>query len=157
MCRDLGALFNKELSLTAVVKQQALGWDLISTLLQSIELKEDRIDLIRQASRLSPVLAYIEVNLASPISHEFLAKTASLSPSRFHFLFRSALGCAPYEYVQKVRLKKAQELLIRTDRSVAEIGQDVGHPDPFHFSRTFRKNVGISPLKYRQQMKFGSF
>jgi AraC-like DNA-binding protein len=157
ICQDLGKLFKEEASLASVVKQQALGWSLISTLLQSVAVNEDRIDLVRQASRLSPVLAHIEENLARPISHEALARTASLSPSRFHSVFRSALGCAPYEYVQKVRLKKAQELLIRTDRSIAEIGQEVGHPDPYHFSRTFRQKVGISPAKYRKQMKFGSF
>jgi AraC-like DNA-binding protein len=154
---ELGKVFTSQRSLASVLNQQALGWELITTLLQSVPFKEDRIDLVRHASRLTPVLSYIEENLAKPLSHALLARTASLSPSRFHFLFRSALGCAPYEYVQRVRLKKAQELLIRTDRSVAEIGRDVGHPDPYHFSRMFRRSVGASPIKYRKQMAFHSF
>jgi AraC-like DNA-binding protein len=154
---ELGEVSTGEYSIASLLKRQALGWELISTLLQSVSFKEDRIDLIRHASRLTPVLAYIEENLAKPISHNLLARTACLSPSRFHFLFRAALGSAPYEYVQKVRLKKAQQLLIRTDRSIAEIGREVGHPDPYHFSRTFRRNVGLSPAKYRKQMTFHSF
>jgi AraC-like DNA-binding protein len=153
----LGELAVGERTLATILKQQALGWDLILLLLESVPLKEDRVDLMRNVSRLTPVLAYIGENLAKPITHDLLARTAGLSPSRFHFLFRSALGCAPYEYVQKLRLKRAQELLIRTDRSVAEIGQDVGHADPYHFSRTFRRIVGMSPVKYRKQMTVGSF
>ncbi len=154
---ELGEISAGKRSLTSLLKRQALGWELISTLLQSVAFNEDRLDLIRHASRLTPVLAYIEENLAKPISHDLLARTSCLSPSRFHFLFRSALGSAPYEYVQKMRLKKAQELLIRTDKSIAEIGREVGHPDPYHFSRTFRRNVGLSPANYRKQMTFRSF
>ena len=153
----LGELAAGERSLGSLLRRQALGWELISTLLQSVSLGEDRLELIRQASRLAPVLAYIEENLATQISHDLLAQKAFLSPSRFHFLFRSAMGAAPYEYVQKVRLKKAQQLLIHTDRSVAEIGREVGHPDPYHFSRMFRRSVGVSPVKYRQGMSFRSF
>jgi len=156
-CKELGRLDKEEPSLTSVVNQQALGWNLILTLLENVSVTEERIDLIRQTSRLSPVLAYIETNLANPMTHSELARMAFLSPSRFHVLFRSALGCAPYEYVQKVRLKKAQALLIRSDQSISEIGREVGHPDPFHFSRVFRQKVGISPAKYRKQMRLGSF
>jgi AraC-like DNA-binding protein len=155
--RELGLVSGGERSLAALLKRQALGWELISTLLESVSFTEDRLDLIRNASRLTSVLAYIEENLARPISHDLLARTACLSPSRFHYLFRSALGSAPYQYVQKLRLKKAQELLIRTERSIADIGRDVGHPDPYHFSRTFRRNVGVSPIRYRKQLNFRSF
>jgi AraC-like DNA-binding protein len=155
--RDFAAMTAREPSLTLLLKQQMLGWELILTLLESVRLKEDRIELIRNASRLTPVLAYIEENLTKQISHDLLARTAGLSPSRFHFLFRSALGSSPYHYVQKLRLKKAQQLLIRTDRSVAEIGQEVGYPDPYHFSRIFRRDVGVPPGKYRKQIHQGSF
>jgi AraC-like DNA-binding protein len=157
ICQDLGKISTGEPSLSRLLHKQALGWALISTLLGSITLQEDHLALIRHATRLSPVLAYIEEHLAEPIRHDLLARTASLSPSRFHFLFRSALGAAPYEYVQKLRLRKAQQLLIRTDKPVSEIGREVGHPDPFHFSRIFRRNLGMSPMKYRQQMALPSF
>jgi len=38
-----------------------------------------------------------------------------------------------------------------TSHSIAEIGRRVGYEDQFHFSRVFKKQIGISPLKYRQQ------
>jgi AraC-like DNA-binding protein len=155
--RELGEIAAAERSLPALLRRQSLGWELISTLLESVPFNEDRVDLIRNAARLTPVLAYIGENLARPINHVLLARTAGLSPSRFHFLFRSALGSAPYQYVQQMRLKKARELLIRTERTVAEIGREVGHPDPYHFSRTFRRNVGVSPVQYRKQAAFRSF
>ena len=94
---ELGVVSAGERSLASLLKRQALGWELILALLESVSLHEDRLDLVRHASRLTSVLAYIEENLAKPISHDLLAQTAGLSPSRFHFLFRSALGSAPYE------------------------------------------------------------
>jgi AraC-like DNA-binding protein len=154
---ELGEISKRERSLASLLKRQALGWELISLLLRSVSLDEDRIGLIRQAFRLAPILAYIEENLANPISHELLAQKAALSPSRFHVLFRAALGSAPYEYVQKVRLKRAQQLLIRTDQSIAEVGLQTGHPDPYHFSRMFRRSFGLSPAKYRKQVAIHTF
>jgi AraC-like DNA-binding protein len=149
--QELGAVASAELTLPSLLRRQALGWELVTTILENVRFTADRIDLVRNATRLTPVLAYIEENLARPISHDLLARTAGLSPSRFHVLFRAALGSAPYEYVQKLRLEKAQQLLVRTDRSVGEIGQAVGHPDPYHFSRVFRRQVGVSPAAYRKQ------
>jgi len=148
----LAEIAKTEPSLSHIVQRQALGWELISILLEKASFREDRINLIRHASRLTPVLAYIQENLAQPINHGLLARRAGLSPSRFHTVFHSALGAAPYAYVQKLRLQKAQQLLVRTDRTVAEIGQQVGHPDPYHFSRIFRRNFGVSPAGYRKQV-----
>ena len=148
----LAAIDTAELSLNRVVTRQALGYELISVLLEKASFREDRIHLIRHAPRLTPVFAYIQENLAQPLSHALLARQAGLSPSRFHTVFHAALGTAPYAYVQKLRLQKAQQLLTRTDRTVAEIGQAVGHPDPYHFSRIFRRNFGISPAGYRKRV-----
>jgi AraC-like DNA-binding protein len=155
--RELGCASAGEPSLERLLKRKALAWELILTLLRFASFREDRLALIRHASRLTPVLAYIEENLAQPLSHALLARVASLSPSRFHFLFRAALRVAPYEYVQKLRLKKAQQLLIRSDLPISQIAREVGHPDAYHFSRTFRRSFGMSPLQYRRQMVLPSF
>jgi AraC-like DNA-binding protein len=146
-----------EPSLDSLLQKQLHGWELVTTLLEAQPLREDRIDFIRNVSRLSPVLAYIEQNLTGTITHQAMARHAGLSPSRFHLLFRSALDCAPYEYVQKLRLKKAQQLLTQSDLSIAQIAEQVGYPDPYHFSRIFRRQVDISPLHYRQQRARSSF
>ena len=146
-----------EPSLDSLLQKQLRGWEMVTTLLEAQPFREDRIDFIRNVSRLSPVLAYIEQNLTGTITHQVMARQAGLSPSRFHLLFRSALACAPYEYVQKLRLKKAQQLLTQSDLSIAQIAEQIGYPDPYHFSRIFRRQVDISPLHYRQQMARKSF
>ena len=151
LLKELAEISESASSLTSLLRRQAVGWQLILALLEKASFTRERLDLARSASRLTPVLAYIEENLARPISHQLLAQTAGLSPSRFHVVFRAALGAAPYAYVQKLRLRRAQQLLARTDRSVAEIGQEVGHPDPYHFSRVFRRAMGVSPKMYRRQ------
>ena len=45
----------------------------------------------------------------------------------------------------------------RERKPSAEIGRAVGHPDPYHFSRMFRRNVGVSPAQYRKQVSLGLF
>ena len=144
-------------SLNSFLQKQAAGWNLIVALLEAQPLDASRVQFAHDVSRLTPVLAYIEENLAQPVTHDLLARVTHLSPSRFHVLFKTALGCAPYEYVQRLRLEKAQQLLLRSDQSVSEIGAAVGHPDPYHFSRVFRRSVGLSPAKYRRQAALNSF
>jgi two-component system response regulator YesN len=53
------------------------------------------------------------------------------------------------------RLQEAENMLLCTDLSIAEIGDRVGWEDQFYFSRTFKKNTGLSPGDFRRQFKKG--
>ena len=55
---------------------------------------------------------------------------------------------SPYEEIQSVRLRKAQELLVSTNLSVAEISEKVGYASGEYLSAAFKKKVGISPRAY---------
>lgn len=153
LCSALGKLVSQSPSLPMLLHRQALGWQLVELLVRNATFNSLRLDSLRYAARLAPVLAYMETHLAETITHGQLARVTGLSPSRFHAVFRAAFGCAPYEYAQRLRLRRAQELLLRTDKAVFEISHEVGYMDPFHFSRTFRQHAGVSPLQYRKQMK----
>ncbi len=58
---------------------------------------------------------------------------------------------APIQYLNRVRLEQARQLLTATDKPVGEIGHLVGIPDQGYFARLFRKQVGQSPLAYREK------
>lgn len=82
---------------------------------------------------------------------------AILGRSRSHVLklFRRNLGVTAKGHVIARQLQEARELLLSTTLTIAEVGQAAGLPDPYHFSKLFRRHVGISPREYRA--KHGPF
>jgi AraC family transcriptional regulator len=79
-----------------------------------------------------------------------LAREADMSEFHFSRAFKRTAGLTPSQYFIRLRLEKARRLLRETNRSVIEIGLDVGYTSPSHFARIFRREVGISPSEYRR-------
>lgn len=73
--------------------------------------------------------------------------------SRSHVLkvFRKNLGVSPKSYIIDCQMKEARELLLSTTLPIAEVGQSVGLNDPYHFSKLFRRYVGIAPSEFRRR------
>ena len=113
-----------------------------------IDTDKDLNDL----SRILPILRYIDEHKKQPITRNDLARQINLSPVRLHTLFKSVMHIAPMVYLKQVRLREAQTRLVTTSQSIAQISQSVGYADPFHFSRLFKSEFGISPLQYRKQI-----
>lgn len=90
---------------------------------------------------------YLEYNLNRPITE--YAKFCNMSVSRFTHLFTASQGVSPKEYLIKLKITKAIELLENTDLSINEISKCVGTENQNYFSRYFKKYTGISPRKYR--------
>ena len=78
-----------------------------------------------------------------------LARQLGLSYSRFRRAFRVHTGSSPRQYQLQIRINRAKALLRDTDRSVAEIAEQVGFSAAYYFSRLFSQWTGCSPLKYR--------
>lgn len=95
------------------------------------------------------VQAYVETHLHQSIALADLAATAGLSS--FHFLrsFKGSLGSTPARYVLDRRMERARYLLKVSSLSVSEIGIGVGFDDVSHFSRAFRRAVGVAPSVFR--------
>ncbi|WP_321367858.1 helix-turn-helix domain-containing protein [uncultured Desulfuromusa sp.] len=87
------------------------------------------------------------------ISVRVMAKRSGLNERTFLRRFKNATGEAPLEYLQKMRIEKAKQLLTETGKSLTEITQAVGYVDLSSFRRLFRQVVGISPTAYRQRFK----
>jgi len=104
-----------------------------------------------QAYRLRRVLDYIGDNLAADLSLSELAAVAGMSPHYFAELFRRSTGEAPHRYVLLQRIERARQGLSDTKGSILEVGLDVGFQNSSHFARVFRKFVGISPSRFRNQ------
>ena len=65
-------------------------------------------------------------------------------------LFHQRTGFSPLEYLTRLRLNHASQLMAETALSIAEIARAVGYEDPLYFSRLFRRKMGVSPTEFRQ-------
>ena len=81
-------------------------------------------------------------------SVEYYADFCHLSVSRFYRIFKAGVGLTPTEYINRLRINQAKELLSNTDMSVCEIAEAVGFADQNYFGRVFKKQTGTSPKKY---------
>lgn len=80
-----------------------------------------------------------------------MAAAAGLPPRTFTRRFRRATGYAPLDYLQRLRIEEAKQLLERSDLPADEIAAEVGWEDPAHFRRVFRRLAGVTPGAYRQR------
>lgn len=94
------------------------------------------------------VTDYIAAHLDAVLTREELADLAGMSVSHFSRQFKAETGESPMDYVSKVRLQRASELLLHPDLSVREVAKQVGFHDEFYFSRKFKAEKGMSPTFY---------
>ncbi len=137
--------------LMKTAKTHALAIELLMIILEVSRIRDDAEEILRRHNRLTPLLHYMATHIEQPQSTSLLASRVNLSEPRFFEVFLKSVGMPPGRYLQQLRLRKAQELLLATDMQVKEIAQKTGYQDEFHFSRLFKKRFGISPKSYRRQ------
>jgi transcriptional regulator GlxA family with amidase domain len=135
--------------MAAVARRQELGFRLLGIILKHARQKAGAAALLSGQARIQPALDYMLAHLDEGVSRTRLAQSVHLSESRFHDVFQQATGKTAFEYLRQLRIQRAQELLLSSDASVADIGQRCGFPDQFHFSRQFKIVCGQSPRQYR--------
>jgi signal transduction histidine kinase/DNA-binding LacI/PurR family transcriptional regulator/AraC-like DNA-binding protein len=93
--------------------------------------------------------AWLARNHASAVSRWKLAEAVSASEDYLSRIFHRELGLSPWEYLNRYRIRRAEELLRVTSESVKAIARTVGFRDQAYFSRVFRKVTGRSPQEFR--------
>jgi AraC-like DNA-binding protein len=96
---------------------------------------------------------YVLANLQRPLSLSHLVEFSKLSPSTVGRLFRAHFRATPVAWITKAKMERAKLLLCARRLSVAEVAAEVGIPDPYYFSKCFKKETGRAPLAYRQQSR----
>lgn len=79
-----------------------------------------------------------------------LAGDAGLSPVQFTRRFQAAFGTTPINYINTIRLQKAQSLLLETNLNLQQIAESCGYDNGFYFSRIFKRKLGVSPSQFRK-------
>ena len=103
------------------------------------------------ASLAESIRIYLQENYAEQVDFSALAASLAVSAPYLSKIFHEQTGSSPSRYLTDLRMRQAKKYLMDTDLTVREIAARVGYPDPFHFSRSFKNAVGISPAQYREE------
>src|ERR1700737_3524241 len=87
----------------------------------------------------------MDANLDKEITIARLACDCDLSTSQFARAFRQSTGCPPHRWLLQRRVERAQDLLLTSDKTLAEIASSCGFFDPSHLTRAFRQPVATTP------------
>lgn len=111
------------------------------------------VDTDKIFNQLTNVRLFIHDHLNMPLKIEDLAKQMHIHPNYFNTLFKKYFGIPPTQYINRLKIQRAKELLIATDQSISEISNNLGYKDMFYFSRLFKKILGTSPSNFRKLIR----
>lgn len=94
-------------------------------------------------------ILFMKANIHKRLTVDELAAQFNYSPSRYTVLFKQKTGLSPMDYLIKIKIDKACNLLMRSNLFVKEIAGKVGYDDPYYFSRLFKKVMGKTPLEHK--------
>jgi AraC-like DNA-binding protein len=148
---------SRDRGIRALLEQALMHWDYDAA--QTCLLRA-RVLVGREAGRGRPsgpgprrpyLDAYIDSHLDSRIRIRDFAALMRLSSCNVHRLFQRCFGASPMSYVTLRRIQRAQTLMRSPDKRLAEIALACGFFDQAHFSRVFKRLVGTSPRRWRQE------
>lgn len=106
----------------------------------------------RSALCIERALHHIHCHLAERLSLQDLATVAGLSLFRFATAFRARVGQPPHQYICKLRIRYAQQLL-RAGLPAASVASETGFCDQSHLQRHFKRVCGMTPGQYVQALR----
>ncbi|MDJ0595352.1 MAG: AraC family transcriptional regulator [Pleurocapsa sp. MO_226.B13] len=101
--------------------------------------------------KLQTAIDYIQANLENKIGLDDFAQITNISPYYFCRLFKKSTGITPYQYLIKCRIDRAKILLRQEKLSITDIALEVGFSNQSHFTKHFKRLVGVTPKKFTRQ------
>lgn len=109
------------------------------------------IETTKNSKLIASVITDVKANLHDNVTLKDLSLRYSFSPNYLGLLFKEETGYSFSDYLTKLRLDKARQLLSDTNLKIYEIAEQVGYRYFPYFSRHFREVVGMTPLEYRRR------
>lgn len=136
-------------------KQHESVIKLLSIFAQHLSILSNQL-LVQQRNAEPPVIsrakAFIQEHQTDNLRLGEVAKAVHTSPFYFCKIFKKATGLNFTDYLSRIRIEKAKNLLLNPNLRVSEIAFEVGFQSLTHFNRVFKNAVGQSPTRYREQL-----
>jgi len=99
-------------------------------------------------------LQFVEANYSRKLYISEMAKSVGLNKNYFSAFFKENIGVTPQQYIIKFRINKACELMSNSGLTISDISRSVGYDDTLGFSKVFKKEKGMSPKSYRENLHY---
>lgn len=133
-CKVLGPMIKREILYLMLEGEQG-------KYLRSIALQQG------QFHRISRVIQQIHMEYNQDFDVTGMAEMANMSPSTFHLNFKAATSLSPLQYLKKIRLHQARDLMIQQGLNASEAAYEVGYQSTSQFSREFKRLFGLPPTE----------
>ncbi|MDF2721720.1 MAG: transcriptional regulator [Paenibacillus sp.] len=136
-------------------KQAGYEWDALVEFLGAVRQavagkgRKRAVEEAAGATAIREAVAYMKAHYQKELSRNVLAQQVALSPAYFSSLFKSHTGLTPIQYIHRLRLDRAKQLLREGGMPIRQVAEEVGFADSFYFTRLFTKETGLSPRDYR--------
>ena len=122
-----------------------------STMTQGTVASAEQFHKAFQTYLTDRVTDYIHENLSGQLTVQQIAEHFHYSRARLSTLYKEATGISISEAITNAQVKKAKELLYQSEKSIAEISEEMGFSSAQYFSSKFAKETGVSPSYYREK------
>ena len=140
-----------------VLESKKLSFELFSLLVErytkSVLTEDEYKKQFKTLDRFNQILHYLDKHYSEDLSVSNLALQFNMSPSYFAHFFKRNAQKSVIEYVNEMRILHAKNILDKEDLSIAEIALRVGFSDINYFSRKFKALTGITPMKYKKDLR----
>lgn len=115
-------------------------------------LQEIKDNSNKELNIVNEAIKFISKNIDKPIKVTDICKELIISENYLYKAFINVLNTAPSKYIMQYKVKRSEELLKISSYSVGEISQMLGFSSLYHFSRTFKTYLGVSPTNYIKRL-----
>jgi AraC-like DNA-binding protein len=104
-------------------------------------------------SRIARVLKHVHSDYASPLSVDDMARKAAMSVAAFHHYFKLVTASSPLQYLKRIRLDQARQLMAHEGYNASTAAKAVGYESASQFSREFKRLFGVTPVEEAEQTR----
>lgn len=115
------------------------------------KIPEFSFETYDKATLISTLVDFINENYMKEITLDTISRNMYLSPAYISKVFKEEMGESPINYLIKVRLAKAHELLTGSNMSVKAAAKSVGYDDAYHFSKLYKKYYNEPPVRSKKR------
>jgi AraC-like DNA-binding protein len=104
-------------------------------------------------SKMARVISFMEGKYSEKLDVQQLADSANMSVSAFHKTFKEVTASSPLQYLKKIRLARARDLIVQQNMKAYLAADAVGYESPSQFSREFKRHYGQSPAEMMRELR----